>query len=407
MNVGERASAQEVPSDVLNRWRKFLSEEERPTPNAEPDRFLATVSALGSRPVILEIEDGDGRSGMIIARREPMRVSARIGYFRIPTPKLYSLVVVYGGILGRISSESVTDFLTKRLSGTERYDHIMINSLATDSPVMQPLRQVKNVVVHPPILHRRLRLDDTFESIMSRHSGKHRRRLSWERRNLESAFDGKLEWVTLTCEEEVDRVLGDAARIGRRTYHAKVGWLVEENDLWRAQITLAAKRCGWYCGVELSEQAANVAQEQLSEVIVGDIETIDLPWPEQHFDALIMSEVLEHLVDPWRVLRKVRPLMRDGAIVLASSPNVSHHRVIRMLLNGRWDLVEAGTMDRTHLRWFTPNSYAAMFEECGYKVEEMTPLRAFGWRAKLVNVLTLGKLRHLFVVQINVRCRCC
>jgi len=170
---------------------------------------------------------------------------------------------------------------------------------------------------------------------------------------------------------------------------------------------LAAKRCGWYCGVELSEQAANVAQEQLSEVIVGDIETIDLPWPEQHFDALIMSEVLEHLVDPWRVLRKVRPLMRDGAIVLASSPNVSHHRVIRMLLNGRWDLVEAGTMDRTHLRWFTPNSYAAMFEECGYKVEEMTPLRAFGWRAKLVNVLTLGKLRHLFVVQINVRCRCC
>ncbi|NLG07119.1 GNAT family N-acetyltransferase, partial [Candidatus Peribacteria bacterium] len=42
------------------------------------------------------------------------------------------------------------------------------------------------------------------------------------------------------CEEEVDRVLGDAARIGRRTYHAKVGWLVEENDLWRAQITLAA-----------------------------------------------------------------------------------------------------------------------------------------------------------------------
>lgn len=78
MNVGERASAQEVPADVLNRWRKLLSEEERPTPNAEPDRFLATVSALGSRPVIMEIEDGHGRPGMIIARREPMRVSTRI-----------------------------------------------------------------------------------------------------------------------------------------------------------------------------------------------------------------------------------------------------------------------------------------------------------------------------------------
>ena len=241
MNVGERASAQEVPADVLNRWRKLLSEEERPTPNAEPDRFLATVSALGSRPVIMEIEDGHGRPGMIIARREPMRVSTRIGYFRVPTPKLDSLVVVYGGILGRISSESVIDFLTKRLLGTERCDHIMINSLVADSPVMLPLRRLKNAVVHPPILHHRLRLGDTFESIMSRHSGKHRRRLSWERRNLESVFDGKLEWVTLTSEEEVDRGLRDAARIGRRTYHAKVGWLVEENDLWRAQLTLAAQ----------------------------------------------------------------------------------------------------------------------------------------------------------------------
>lgn len=240
MNPSKGTRPAEIPPELLKRWREFLSEEERPTPNAQPDRFLATVCALGSHPVVVELEDEDGRSGMIIARRESMRVSARIGYLQFPTPKLDSLVIVYGGILGKLSPEYLTGHLCKTLAGRGQWDHIMINSLAIDSPAMISLRQKKDVVVHPPILHRRLRLDSTFEGIMSRHSGKHRRRLSWERRNLELAFDGKLEWVTLTRPEEVDRVLQDAARIGRCTYHAKVGWLVAENDVWRAQTSLAA-----------------------------------------------------------------------------------------------------------------------------------------------------------------------
>lgn len=169
--------------------------------------------------------------------------------------------------------------------------------------------------------------------------------------------------------------------------------------------SLAEGKCGWCSGIELSEQAAKLAREQLSEVVVGNVELIELPWPENSFDALVISEVLEHLVDPWSVLRRLHHVMKPGALVFASSPNISHHKVIRMLLSGKWELKDFGVMDRTHLRWFTPRSYRLMFEECGYQAESVVPVTPMSRKTRAFNALTGGRLQHLFFVQISLRAR--
>ena len=52
-----------------------------------------------------------------------------------------------------------------------------------------------------------------------------------------------------------------------------------------------------YIGVEIAPQAAAVARTRLTEVLEGNVERMELPWPDHHFDAVLMSEVLEHLVD--------------------------------------------------------------------------------------------------------------
>ena len=110
-------------------------------------------------------------------------------------------------------------------------------------------------------------------------------------------------------------------------------------------LALAQGRCSRYCGVELVAAAAAEARSKISEVVVGDVEHVALPWAEGSFDALIMSEVLEHLGDPWALLRRLRPLMKPGALVFASSPNVSHHSVIRMLSCSR---ILSGSLDQGH-----------------------------------------------------------
>ena len=132
------------------------------------------------------------------------------------------------------------------------------------------------------------------------------------------------------------------------------------------ELALAQGKCGEYVGIEISENAAAVAGKKISSVLVGNVETIEFPWVNGSFDAVIMSEVLEHLVDPWRVVKRISPLLRNGALVMASSPNVSQYKLIVSLTLGHWKLSSSGLMDRTHLRWFTPESYRELFENFRY-----------------------------------------
>jgi len=170
-------------------------------------------------------------------------------------------------------------------------------------------------------------------------------------------------------------------------------------------LALARGRAGSYTGVELFESAAAEARSHLSEVIVGDVERLEFAWQPCAFDALIMSEVLEHLIEPWTVLKRLRPFVRPGATVLASSPNISHWRVIRELAHGRFRLADQGVFDRTHLRWFTPESFAAMFEQAGYDVVAIGPVTPFSARTQLISRLTDRRYDHLFMTQICLEAR--
>ena len=165
---------------------------------------------------------------------------------------------------------------------------------------------------------------------------------------------------------------------------------------------LAAGKAGRYVGIELSESAAAMASEALSEVFIGDVEAMDLSALDGQFDALIISEVLEHLRDPWPTLERLVRCVKPGGMIFASSPNISHWRVIRDLMSGRFDYVGTGVMDETHLRWFTPRSYRELFERAGVVVDSVEPLVPRRWKAKLFGWLSGGRLDHLFIVQIMI-----
>ena len=55
---------------------------------------------------------------------------------------------------------------------------------------------------------------------------------------------------------------------------------------------IAEGRCESYHGFELAPQAASVARSRLTEVIEGNVEQMDLPWPDQHFDAVLMLSLI-------------------------------------------------------------------------------------------------------------------
>lgn len=126
-------------------------------------------------------------------------------------------------------------------------------------------------------------------------------------------------------------------------------------------------------GIEAGRAAAGAASARLDHVVCGRIEDVDLPalaGSHGPFDAVIAGDVLEHLVNPWRALERVRGAMASDAQLVASIPNVRNLQVVMPLLQeGRWRYAERGLLDVTHLRFFTLEEMRRMLEETGFAME--------------------------------------
>jgi 2-polyprenyl-3-methyl-5-hydroxy-6-metoxy-1,4-benzoquinol methylase len=141
-------------------------------------------------------------------------------------------------------------------------------------------------------------------------------------------------------------------------------------------------------GVELCESAAEEAATVLDRVIVGNVERMDLPY-EDYFDCIMFADVLEHLVDPWRMLRRAKNLLRRDGVIVASIPNVQHSRVLFNLILGRWEYEQYGIMDSTHLRFFTRKSIKTLFTSTGYELRQVSGILGSS-RVRLMHFATAG-----------------
>ncbi|WP_445148476.1 methyltransferase domain-containing protein [Baekduia sp. Peel2402] len=118
-------------------------------------------------------------------------------------------------------------------------------------------------------------------------------------------------------------------------------------------------------GIELDPEMAERAAEHLERVIVGDLDEIDLDAElgDDRFDVIVAADVLEHLVDPLAVLRRLTPFLAEGGTLVASVPNVAHGSIRLALLQGRFDYRDIGLLDRTHKTFFTRESLERMLDE--------------------------------------------
>ncbi|MGG0640744.1 bifunctional glycosyltransferase family 2 protein/class I SAM-dependent methyltransferase [Bacillus altitudinis] len=116
-------------------------------------------------------------------------------------------------------------------------------------------------------------------------------------------------------------------------------------------------------GVEADALKAEMAKAYYKEVIETKAEAY--PWSEKEafFDAVIFSDVLEHVSDPWQMIAQAHASLKPGGVIICCLPNIMHAEVLLPLMTGDFTYQDVGILDRTHMRFFTPNTIRALFPD--------------------------------------------
>jgi len=147
--------------------------------------------------------------------------------------------------------------------------------------------------------------------------------------------------------------LGSGPGVVSTHLQAKAGKSVTCVDNDKELLRLAGER-----GVGKT-MVADLNDERWSQRLGGD-----------RFDVVILADVLEHLLDPGRMLAELyeSPLLAPGGYLVVSIPNAAHEGALAELVTGHLTYRPTGLLDETHIRFFTLDSFRRLAEANGFLV---------------------------------------
>jgi len=123
-----------------------------------------------------------------------------------------------------------------------------------------------------------------------------------------------------------------------------------------------AEKHGWVPkGVEISEFGAKFSKEELGiDVFHGTLE--EAAFPDEMFDIVFSSHVMEHVCSPLPVLQEIKRVLRSGGAVVTVIPTQFSSPAYRF-----WgDLYGDGPP--RHVSFYTRKTYRAFLETAGFQV---------------------------------------
>lgn len=123
---------------------------------------------------------------------------------------------------------------------------------------------------------------------------------------------------------------------------------------------------GWYVqGIEPSKKSSEYSEKIGIKVLKT---TFEKALVKEKYDVVILNHVLEHLVDPTKVLQKIYKVLKSDGIVVINVPNAGS--LSARIYGESW----AYRLPEEHLWQFTPDKLVSLLKENGFKVLEWSAI---------------------------------
>lgn len=247
-------------------WTRLRALGERAAPNADIDRFLATVRGLGDGvEAWVAVSEREGRVVALVAgRRTRRRPVVTIGYARLPMARLRCVDVVYTGVLHEPGEDGAREAaaLLALAVGPGGGDVLILNhvdpTLGFVSGGAWAIAQQRRARFGKREPHWRFDFaPGGWDATLARFSSKHRYNLRRADRLLHEAFGGDVRVREFSRAEDIDVFARGTAGLAARTYQAALGAAFQDTPLWRALLSCESGagrlRCYWLeCAGELA-----------------------------------------------------------------------------------------------------------------------------------------------------------
>ncbi|MFC1585530.1 class I SAM-dependent methyltransferase [Fibrobacterota bacterium] len=124
-------------------------------------------------------------------------------------------------------------------------------------------------------------------------------------------------------------------------------------------------------GIEYDDGMCAEAKKNLTGAWRGDLNRDPLASFEHPaaYDLIIFADILEHLMEPGKVLKEACGLLASDGHIITSIPNVNHYSTLfSLLFLQKWPYRKRGIHDQSHLRFFTRRNLTSLYHDAGLKV---------------------------------------
>lgn len=140
------------------------------------------------------------------------------------------------------------------------------------------------------------------------------------------------------------------------------------------QILKKYKNCTMY-GIDYDIESIKIAKEKevFENIYQLDLNSFDIKQFQEHtnsFDYIVFGDVLEHILEPEKVLKAFKTLLKTNGKYIISLPNVAHSSVKVNLLLDNFEYEETGILDKTHIKFFTHKTIPSFMAESKLEIEK-------------------------------------